>query len=61
MSVLKDLTYIITAHPIRLAIILYILYIVKPVLRGRLWNKEKWPYKTGDLLNEIFHDRTRKS
>jgi hypothetical protein len=62
MSVLKNLTYIITAHPIRLAAILFILYIiVKPVLRGHLWNKEKWPYKTGDLLNEIFHDRTRKS
>jgi hypothetical protein len=23
---------------------------VKPVLRGHLWNKEKWPYKISDLL-----------
>ena len=38
---------------------------VKPVLRGHLWNKEKWPYKTGDLLKEVkfiwnFYGRTRK-
>ena len=26
---------------------------VKPVLRGHLWNKEKWPYKTSDLLKEV--------
>jgi hypothetical protein len=26
---------------------------VKPVLRGHLWGKEKWPYKTGDLLKEV--------
>jgi hypothetical protein len=25
-------------------------YTVKPVLRGHLWDKEKWPYTTGDLL-----------
>ena len=25
---------------------------VKPVLRGHLWDKEKWPYKTGDLLKD---------
>ena len=30
---------------------LYI-YTVKPVLRGHLWDKEKWPYKTGDLLKD---------
>ena len=26
---------------------------VKPVLRGHLWDKEKWPYKSGDLLKEV--------
>ena len=26
---------------------------VKPVLRGDLWGKEKWHYKTGDLLKEF--------
>ena len=26
---------------------------VKPVLRGHLWNKEKWPYKISDLLKEV--------
>jgi hypothetical protein len=26
---------------------------VKPVLRGHLWNKEKWPYKICDLLKEV--------
>jgi hypothetical protein len=26
---------------------------VKPVLRGHLWYKKKWPYKTGDLLKEV--------
>jgi hypothetical protein len=26
---------------------------VKPVLRGHPWDKEKWPYKTGDLLKEV--------
>jgi len=25
----------------------------KPVLRGYLWDKKKWPYKTGDLLKEV--------
>ena len=25
---------------------------VKPVLRGHLWVKETWPYKTGDLFKE---------
>ena len=38
---------------------------VKPVLRGHLWDKEKWSSKTGHLLKgfnsyEIFHDRIRK-
>jgi hypothetical protein len=39
---------------------------VKPVLRGHLWEKKKWPYKTGDLLKkrlisyEYFNDRTRR-
>jgi hypothetical protein len=28
--------------------------IVKPVLRGHLGDKEKWPYKTGDLLKEVY-------
>ena len=27
--------------------------IVKPVLRGHLWDKEKVVYQTGDLLKEI--------
>jgi hypothetical protein len=26
---------------------------IKPVLRGHLWDKEKWPYKTDDLLKEV--------
>ena len=26
---------------------------VKPVLRGHLQEKEKWPYKAGDLLKEV--------
>ena len=26
---------------------------LKPVLRGHLWDKEKVPYKTGDLLKEV--------
>jgi len=26
---------------------------VKPVLRGHLWDKENWPYKTGGLLQEV--------
>ena len=26
---------------------------VKPVLRGHLWDKKKWPYNTGDLLKEV--------
>jgi hypothetical protein len=25
-------------------------YTVKSVLRGHLWDKKKWPYKTVDLL-----------
>jgi hypothetical protein len=28
-------------------------YTVKPVLRGHFWDKEKRPYKTGDLLKEV--------
>ena len=30
-----------------------VLTTVKPVLRGDLWDKEMWPYKTGDLLKEV--------
>jgi hypothetical protein len=26
---------------------------VKPVLRGHHWDREKWPFKTGDLLKEV--------
>lgn len=26
---------------------------VKPILRGHPWDKEKWPYETGDLLKEV--------
>ena len=26
---------------------------VKPVLRGHLWDKTKWPYKTGGLSKEV--------
>ena len=29
------------------------LHTVKAVLRGHLWDKEKWHYKTGDLLKEV--------
>jgi hypothetical protein len=29
------------------------IYTVKPVKRGDLWDKQKWPYKTGDLLREV--------
>jgi len=25
---------------------------VKPVLRGHLWDKKKWSFKTGNLLKE---------
>ena len=28
-------------------------YTVTPVFRGHLWDTEKWPYKTGDLLKEV--------
>ena len=31
----------------------YIKYTVKPVLRGHLWVKEKWSFKTGDLLKKV--------
>jgi len=26
---------------------------VKVVLKGHLWDKKKWSYKTGDLLKEV--------
>jgi hypothetical protein len=26
---------------------------VKPLLRGHLWDKKKWSFKTGDLLKEV--------
>ena len=26
---------------------------VTAVLKGHLWDKEKWPYKIGDLLKEV--------
>ena len=29
------------------------IYIVKPVLRGHIWDKTKWSFKTGDLLKEV--------
>ena len=29
------------------------LKVVKPVLRGHIWDKEKWSSKTGDLLKEV--------
>ena len=29
------------------------IHVVKPVLRGHLWDKDKWPYKTGDVSKEI--------
>ena len=28
-------------------------YTVQPVLRGHIWGKKKWPYKTDDLLKEV--------
>jgi hypothetical protein len=28
-------------------------HIVKPVVRCHFWDKERWPYKTGDLLKEV--------
>jgi len=34
-------------------ILIFIFCTVKPVLRGRLWDKVMWPYKTGDLLKEV--------
>jgi len=30
-----------------------IIYTVKPILRGHIWDKEKWSFKTGDLLKEV--------
>jgi hypothetical protein len=33
--------------------IVCIQYTVKTVLRGHLWNKDKWPCKIGDLLKEV--------
>ena len=27
--------------------------VIKPVLRGHLWDKGKCPYKTGDFIKEI--------
>jgi hypothetical protein len=29
------------------------IYTIKPVLRGHLWDKEKWPNITGDFLIEV--------
>ena len=26
---------------------------VKPVLKGHLWARNKWPYKTGDLIKKV--------
>jgi len=41
------------------------IYTVKPVLRGHLRDKVKWPYKTGDILkyvqfiwNFLWQDKT---
>ena len=30
-----------------------LMYTVKPVSRGHLWDKKKWPYKTGDFLKNV--------
>ena len=27
--------------------------IVKPVLRGHMWDKERWSFKTDDILKEV--------
>ena len=35
-------------------------YTIKPVLRGHLLDKYKFVSMTGDLLIEIFYNRTRK-
>ena len=40
-------------------------YTIKPVLRGHIETKKKWPYKTGDIKKKfnsygIFYDRTVK-
>jgi hypothetical protein len=32
---------------------LLVKHTVKPVLRGHLEDKKKWPYKTGDILLEV--------
>jgi hypothetical protein len=37
----------------RLFMINFGIKLVKPVLRGHLWDKEKWSYKRGDLFKEI--------
>jgi hypothetical protein len=29
------------------------IYTAKPVLGGHIWDKEKWSFKTGDLLTEV--------
>jgi len=45
---------------------MYILYTVKPVLKGHLWDKEKvviqdrWPFKRGSIHMDCFDDKTRK-
>ena len=35
----------------------FLMLTVKPVLRGSLWDKEKWYFKTGDLLKEVHFRR----
>jgi len=32
-----------------------IIYTVKPILRGHIWDKEKWSFKTGDLKRGLIH------
>ena len=38
---------LVLLHPVHVS------WSVIPVLRGHLWQKEKWPYKTCDLLKEV--------
>ena len=57
MSKSNEILYIV--------MVTYKVDIVKPVLRGHIWDKEKWPYRTDDLLKRgSIHmkcsDRTRK-
>jgi hypothetical protein len=33
----------------------YLELTVKPVLTGHLWDREKWSFKTDDLLKQVQH------